>query len=412
MERIFNFSAGPARGSVMNVLIADKVSAKMVVDLKSLGFEVTTNPDISSADLHNVIGNAEILIVRSKQVTATTIDAATALSLIIRAGAGVNTIDIKRASEKGIYVSNCPGKNTDAVAELTIGLLIAADRQIPNALFDLRNGKWRKKEYGKARGLKGRTLGIIGLGNIGCAVARCAKGMGMEVIGWSRSLTSEKAQALGIGFCASPTDLASNAHAVSVHIALSKDTRGLIGSEFFGAMKKGAIFVNTARSEVVDGLALKEALRNGKIYAGLDVFENEPTTGEADFADTELASLLAAAAPHIGASTDQAEEAIAEEAVRVAKIFAETGKPANAINPRKLHVGFPLVIRHYNRIGVLANVLRELSDEGINIEEMENTIFEGEDAACCSLVLDKKPSSVLIANICNIEHIIQASAKS
>jgi len=396
----------------MKVLIADKVSSKMIEDLKGLGFEVTTMPDISPADLPGLIGGAEILIVRSKQVTASAIDAAAALSLIIRAGAGVNTIDVKRASEKGIYVANCPGKNTDAVAELAIGLLIAADRRIPDALLDLRNGKWRKKEYGKARGLKGRTLGIVGLGSIGNAVARRAKGLDMEVIGWSRSLTPEKAKALGIGFCASAAELAAKADAVSVHVALSKDTRGLIGSEFFGAMKKGAIFVNTARGEVVDGAALKEVLRSGKIRAGLDVFENEPTGGEADFADTELAGLLSAAAPHIGASTDQAEEAIADEAVRVARIFAETGKPVNAVNPRKLHVGFPLVVRHYNRVGVLANVLRELRDEGVNIEEMENTIFDGEEAACCSLVLDKLPSASLVVRIGSIEHVIQATVKS
>jgi D-3-phosphoglycerate dehydrogenase len=233
----------------------------------------------------------------------------------------------------------------------------------------------------------------------------------MEVIGWSRNLTPEKAKALGIGYCTSLSELAAKADAVSVHVALSKDTRGLIGSDFFGAMKKGAIFVNTARSEVVDGPALKEALRSGKIRAGLDVFENEPSSGEAEFGDTELAGLLSAATPHIGASTDQAEEAIAEEAVRVAKIFAETGKPVNAVNPRKLHAGFPLVVRHYNRVGVLANVLRELRDEGINIEEMENTIFEGEEAACCSLVLDKAPSGSLVARIGSIEHVIQASVK-
>ncbi len=395
----------------MKVLIADKVSAKMVEDLKGFGFEVATNPDISPTDLPEAIGSAEILIVRSKQVTAAAIDAATALSLIIRAGAGVNTIDVKRASEKGIYVANCPGKNTNAVAELVIGLLVAVDRRIPDALLDLRNGKWRKKEYGKARGLKGRTLGIIGLGNIGCTVAKYGRGLDMEVIGWSRSLTPERAKTLGIGFCASLAELAAKADAVSVHLALSKDTRGLIGGEFFGAMKQGAIFVNTARSEVIDGPALKETLRSGKIRAALDVFENEPAAGEADFADVQLASLLTAAAPHIGASTDQAEEAIAEEAVRVAKIFAETGRPVNAVNPRRLHIGFPLVVRHYNRVGVLADVLRLLRDEGINIEEMENTIFDGEKAACCSLVLDKEPSDSLVTKIDSIEYVIQASAK-
>lgn len=395
----------------MKILIADKVSANMVADLKALGGEVILSPDLSPETLPGALAGVEILIVRSTKVTAAAIEAGSSLSLIIRAGAGVNTIDIATASAKGIYVANCPGKNTDAVAELAIGLLIAADRRIPDALVDLRAGKWRKKEYGKARGLKNRTLGIVGLGSIGIAVAKRAQGMDMNVIAWSRSLTPEKAKALGIGFCATLEELADNSDAVSLHLALSKETRGLINKDFFSRLKKGALLVNTARSEVVDGEALKEALRGGNIRAGLDVFENEPSGGEAAFADTELAALLSAAAPHIGASTDQAEEAIAKETVRIAKTFLETGKPVNAVNPRKLHTGIPCIIRHYNRVGVLANVLHELRSEGINIEEMENTIFDGELAACCSLILDKTPSAPLMQRIASGADIIQAMLK-
>ena len=395
----------------MKILIADKVSAKMVADLKALGCDVVLEPDVSAEALPASLSGVEILIVRSKQVTATAIEAGASLSLIIRAGAGVNTIDIKKASEKGVYVANCPGKNTDAVAELAIGLLIAADRRIPDALIDLRAGLWRKKEYGKARGLKGRTLGIVGLGSIGRAVARRALGMEMNVIGWSRRLTPAIAKALDIGYCATLDELADSADAVSVHLAATKDTKGLLGESFFGRLKPGALFVNTARSEVVDSAALKTALAAGKLRAALDVFENEPAGGEAPFADTELAARLAAASPHIGASTDQAEEAIAEETVRVAKTFLETGKPVNAVNPRKLHNGVPLVVRHYNRVGVLANILGELRAEGINIEEMENTIFDGELAACCALILDKMPSEALMQRIGGAENVIQATLK-
>jgi D-3-phosphoglycerate dehydrogenase len=395
----------------MKILIADKVSAKMVTDLKSLGSEVVLNPDLSAETLPAALAGVEILIVRSTKVTAEAVEAGASLSLIIRAGAGVNTIDLKKASERGVYVANCPGKNTDAVAELAIGLLIAADRRIPDALVDLRAGKWRKKEYGKARGLKSRTLGIVGLGSIGCAVARRAQGLDMNVIAWSRSLTADKAKALGIGFCASLNELAEQADAVSVHLALAKDSRGLINADFFARLKKGALFINTARSEVVDVAALKDALRKGQIRAGLDVFDSEPAAAEAEFLDQELAGLLSAAGPHIGASTDQAEEAIAEETVHIARTFMQTGKPVNAVNPRKVHSGIPLVVRHYNRVGVLATVLHELRNEGINIEEMENTIFEGELAACCSLLLDKIPSESLMQRIAMGENIIQATLK-
>ncbi|WP_263771286.1 3-phosphoglycerate dehydrogenase family protein [Propionivibrio soli] len=395
----------------MKVLIADKVSSQMVADLKALGCDVTLKPELDAETLPGAVAGAEVLIVRSTQVTAACIDAGTDLSLIIRAGAGVNTIDIKRASEKGVYVANCPGKNTDAVAELAIGLMIATDRRIPDALADLRAGKWRKKEYGKARGLKGRTLGVVGLGHIGEAVACRAQGLGMKVIGWSRSLTPAKAEALDIGFCSSLNELAESADVVSLHLALSKETRGIIGSDFLARMKAGALLVNTARSEIVDLAALKEALRSGRIRAALDVFDNEPSSGEAPFADAEFAGLLAAATPHIGASTEQAEEAIAEETVRIVRTFVETGKPVNAVNPRKAHTGVPLVVRHYNRVGVLAGVLHELRNEGINIEEMDNTIFEGEQAACCSLVLDRRPSDSLLQRIASGENVIQAVLK-
>lgn len=395
----------------MRILIADKVSAVMTADLRALGCDVVVNPDLSAETLPDAIPGVDILIVRSTRVTEGTIEAGTVLSLIVRAGAGVNTIDIGKASEKGIYVANCPGKNTDAVAELVIGLLIAADRRIPDALSDLRAGRWRKKEYGKARGLKGRVLGIIGLGSIGCAVARRAQGLEMRVIGWSRNLTPEKAKNLGVGYCASLDELAEHADAVSLHLALTQETRGLIGSGFFARMKAGALFINTARSEVVEQGAILDALRGGRIRAALDVFDEEPSSGEAEFRDKELATLLLAATPHIGASTDQAEEAIAEETVRVVRTFLETGKPANAVNPRKLHSGIPLVIRHYNRVGVLANVLHELRNEGINIEEMDNTIFEGEFAASCSLVLDKIPSESLMDRIASSGDIIQVMLK-
>ncbi|MDR2614290.1 MAG: hydroxyacid dehydrogenase, partial [Candidatus Accumulibacter sp.] len=242
-------------------------------------------------------------------------------------------------------------------------------------------------------------------------VARRALGLEMNVVGWSRRLTPARAKALAIGYSPTLDELADVADAVSVHLALSNDTRGLLDGAFFARLKKGCLFVNTARGEVVDGAAFGEALAAGKIRAALDVFADEPAGGEAPFADVELAGRLAAASPHIGASTDQAEEAIATETVRVVKTFLETGRPANAVNPRKLHSGVPMVVRHYNRVGVLAGVLGELRAEGINIEEMENTIFEGELAASCALVLDKAPSETLMRRIAGSEHVIQAALK-
>jgi D-3-phosphoglycerate dehydrogenase / 2-oxoglutarate reductase len=393
----------------MKIFIADKLSPGTVAALEQLDADVTVDPDIKENALAQVLADTEVLIVRSKRVQAAAIAAAPQLSLIIRAGAGVNTIDLPEASRRGIFVANCPGRNTDAVAELVIGLLVAADRRIADATADLRAGRWRKKEYGRAAGLKGRTLGIIGLGAIGTAVARRAQGLEMKVIAWSRHLTPARAAALGIGCCATLLEVAQRADAVTVHVAAGKDTAQLIGPEFFGRMKPAAIFLNTSRGEVVDAAALKDAIREKKLRVGLDVFAGEPAGGEAEFPDRELAALVTAT-PHIGASTEQAEEAIAEEVVRIVKEYGETGKPANTVNLRARSTAITnLVVRHYNRVGVLAGILDELRNEGVNIEEMENMIFDGGLTASCALRLDDRPSATLLAKTRANPNVIQAS---
>lgn len=396
----------------MNVLIADKLSKTAVSALEAMGHAVVCNPDLKAEDLPAAIGDAEVLIVRSTKVIAATIEAGKNLSLIIRAGAGVNTIDLAKASELGIHVTNCPGKNTEAVAELAIGLLIAADRRIANATADLRAGKWRKKEYGKAAGLKGRTLGILGVGSIGKAVIRRARALEMNVIAWSRSLTPEAAEELGVGFCATAEDVAKAADAISLHLAAKPETKQMINAAFLGLMKPGAILVNTARGEIVDWAALKEAAAAKKLRVASDLFEKEPAGGEAPFEDTATADWMAACTPHVGASTDQASEAIAAEAVRIVKVFQETGNPPNVVNIRKkTSAVINLVVRHYNKVGVIAGVLDILRAAQINIEEMENLIFEGGHAACCTLKLDEKPAEEVIAKISAGEHVITAALK-
>lgn len=316
----------------MKVLIADKLSPKAVSELQKMGCDVTMNPDLSADDLPGVISDAEILIVRSTKVTAATIDSSANLSLIIRAGAGVNTIDIKEASKKGIHVSNTPGKNTDAVAELAIGHMIAADRRIVAANRDLADGQWKKKEYQKAAGLKGRTLGILGFGAIGTAVAKRAMGMEMQVIAWDIAPDApERAAKLNMDYCADMNEVVQKADALSLHIPSTPATKHMVNAKFLAQMKDGAILINCARGEVVDTAALKEAIKTKGIRAGLDVYENEPTGGIDDFQDTELAQ-LANCTPHIGASTDQAAEAVASEVIHIVNTFRDTGVPANSVN--------------------------------------------------------------------------------
>ena len=392
----------------MNILIADKLSSKAVDDLRALGAEIRLEASLSAEDLPGAVGNADILVVRSTKVSAAAVDAGKNLSLIIRAGAGVNTIDLKHASERGIHVANCPGKNADAVAELTMGLIVAADRRIVFQTEELRAGKWNKKEYGKARGLKGRTLAVVGYGSIGRGVAERAKAFGMSVKAWSRSLTEQRAEAEGIGFCAEPRDAAAGADAVSIHAAFAENTQGLVDADFLNAMKDGAILVNTSRGELVDQKALAEAIERKGIKAALDVYEGEPGAGDSRFPHTRLAGMITGT-HHVGASTDQAAEAIAAETVRIVKTYMETGKPANPVNAQgKSSAPFGLVVRHYNRVGVLAGVLDILREAGINVEDMENTIFSGGTAAVCTMKIDDEPGESVLAKIRGAADVIQA----
>jgi len=395
---------------IMNILIADKLAASTIKALEALKCQVTSNPDLSEETLPGAIGDHEILVVRSTKVSAKTIEAGKRLSLIIRAGAGVNTIDLNAASRRGIHVTNCPGKNTEAVAELAIGLLIAADRRIPQATTDLQKGEWKKGEYGKSRGLKGRTLGVIGLGSIGRSVIARARALEMKILAWSRSLTPEQAEALGVDYAATPMIVAEQSDAITVHVAYTKaETHHLVNAAFLGRMKPGAILVNTSRGEVVEPAALKTAIREKGLRVGLDVFENEPKGNKDVFADVELAQ-LAVCTPHIGASTDQASEAIADECVRIVKSYIDTGMPLNVVNVRTRPVTtHGMVVRHFNRVGVLASVLDALKADGINIEEMQNIIFEQGIAANCSLRLDKAPSAIVIATLTRNPDIIQIS---
>jgi D-3-phosphoglycerate dehydrogenase len=362
---------------------------------------VTYQPGLKEDALAEAVARLrpDVLVVRSTKVTEAIL-AAGALKLVVRAGAGYNTIDVAAASRRGIYVSNCPGKNSVAVAELAFALILALDRRIADNVAALRQGQWNKAEFSNARGLLGRTLGLIGLGRIGREMIPRAKAFGMPVVAWSRGLTPETARELGIDHQASPIDVARAADIVSVHVAANSQTRGLIDANFFDAMRHGAYFINTSRAEVVDQVALGWAVRSNGVRAGLDVFANEPSGGTGDFADDIVKLHGVIGTHHIGASTDQAQEAIAGETVRIVRTFQETGKVPNVVNIAKATPAtYALVVRHLDRPGVLASVLDLISAARINVQEMENIVFDGAQAAVARINLETPPASDLLDRI-------------
>jgi D-3-phosphoglycerate dehydrogenase len=385
----------------MLVLIADKFEQSGREGLQAVGCEVSFQPDLKDEALVEAIRsqNPDVLVVRGTKVTEPML-AAGQIKLVVRAGAGYNTIDVAAASRRGIYVSNCPGKNSIAVAELAFALILALDRRIADNVITLRRGEWNKKEFSKARGLFGRRLGLVGVGKIGQEMIPRARAFGMPVIAWSRSLTPERAIALGVEYKATPLEVAREADIVSVHVALNSDTKGFLGTEFFNAMGEGAYFINTARGEVVDQSALVQAMKTRGIRAGLDVYAGEPTSGASPFTDEIAKEENLYGTHHIGASTDQAQEAIAAETVRIVREFKETGKVPNVINlARQTPATYRLVVRHLDRPGVLATVLEAIKSEHINVQEMENIVFEGAEAAVARINLDNAPSQELLKRL-------------
>jgi D-3-phosphoglycerate dehydrogenase / 2-oxoglutarate reductase len=386
----------------MKVLVADKFEKVGIDGLKDIGCTVISEPDVKAEALPALITSIDpnILIVRSKKVNGDALRAGTALSLVIRAGAGIDTIDVAAASDLGVFVSNCPGKNSIAVAELVMGLLLACDRRIPDQVAELRRGKWNKAEYAKARGLYGRTLGIVGLGQIGREVARRALAFGMQVVAWSRSLTQDEADGLGIRYAQTPLEVARLADAVTVNVAANAETRHLVNAEFFAAMQSGAYLVNTSRGSVVDEAALARAVRERHIRAGLDVFQNEPSGGTGDFASPTAALPGVYGTHHVGASTDQAQVAIAHEVIRIVQSFQATGEVPNVVNRlAKSSATHVLTIRHRNRPGVLAHVFGVLAGASINVEEVENIIYHGAHATLARIHLDGQPSPTALSRI-------------
>jgi D-3-phosphoglycerate dehydrogenase len=389
----------------MKVLVANKFEQSGIDGLKAAGCDVLYQPDLKDAALGAAIrdSGADVLVVRGTPVTGPMLEGG-ALSLIVRAGAGYNTIDVATASRRGIYVSNCPGKNAIAVAELTFALILALDRRIPDSAAELRAGRWNKKEYSKARGLYGRTLGLLGFGNIGREVAIRALAFGMPVVVWSRRFAEGKQRpedtGLPIEGVMSPLDVADRADVLSVHLALTPETRGLVGDEIFRRLRPGSYFVNTARGEVVDQAALERAVRERGIRAGLDVFAGEPASATAEFTAPIVQLPVVYGTPHVGGSTDQAQEAIAAEAVHVIATFKATGKVPNVVNlAKKTPATHRLIVRHRDRPGVLAHVFDGLRSGGINVQETENVIFEGAEAAVARINVDACPPADLLGAI-------------
>jgi D-3-phosphoglycerate dehydrogenase len=309
----------------IRVLIADDMSKKAVEILTAAGFQVDVKTGMKPEELAAVVGEYHGLGVRSaSKVTAAVLASPGKLKIIGRAGVGVDNIDVKVATDKGILVINTPQGNAAAAAELAIGLIFALARKIPQAAGLMRQGVWEKKKFMGVE-LAGKTLGVVGLGNIGRQAAERGVGLKMNVIGFDpfppKSLPAGVKQ---VSF----DELVAKSDFITLHVPLNADTKGLFGAATIAKMKKGACLVNCARGGVADEGAVLEALKSGQLGgAALDVFAKEPPDPSPLFEQENLIAL-----PHLGASTKEAQEKVAVELAEVFVGFLKDGVVKNAVN--------------------------------------------------------------------------------
>lgn len=309
------------------ILVCDPIAEDGVETLRQFGAHVDVRTGLSPEELRTVVNGYQALIVRSEtKITRDIINAAPSLQVIGRAGVGVDNIDIDAATEKGVVVVNAPTGNIISAAEHAIALMLALARRIPEADASLRSGKWERSRFIGLE-VRGKTLGVIGLGQVGSEVARRAKGLEMRVIAFDPFVPEERARVLGVELVTKDR-LLQEADFVTIHTILTEGTRKLLGEAELRAMKPTARVINTARGGIIDEVALEKALREGWIAgAALDVFEKEPITLHPLFQSNRVV-----VTPHLGASTAEAQERVAVD-VAEQVIAILQGQPARyAVN--------------------------------------------------------------------------------
>jgi D-3-phosphoglycerate dehydrogenase len=312
----------------MKVLVADSIAREGMAEFGRFPqLELVVKTGLAPADLVAALGDAVGLVVRSAtQASRQVIAAGKALKVIGRAGAGVDNIDVAAATERGILVLNTPGGNAEAAAELAIGLMFALARDLPRADATMKAGTWEKKGFSGSE-LRGKTLGLIGVGNVGGAVARMARGLGMTVVAFDPYAKADAAALLGVRLAVLDEVLAASDF-ISVHAPRTEETRGLLDARAFAKMKTGVFAVNCARGGIVVENDLVAALDAGKVRgAGVDVFDEEPP---ADWTLAKHPKVIAT--PHLGATTAEAQVNVSVMIARQIGAYLTRGEVINAVN--------------------------------------------------------------------------------
>ncbi len=398
----------------MKILVADAFSPDGIAEMKKSN-DVTYEPKVVGPEFVKTMGAVQpvVLVVRSKKVTKEAIDANPKLEMVIRAGAGYDTIDVDYCSKKGIYVCNCPGKNSVAVAELAMGLMISIDRRLPENNQLLKEGKWEKGMFADCIGLKGRTVGLLGIGNVGKEVCKRSLAFGMKVVAWDAFISAADIAAMGATKVETAQELAKESDIISVHVPAVKETIKMINKDFLKLLKPNAVLINTARANLVVEEDLIERLNTVKgFWYGSDVFGGEPAEKKAAF-DNKLAKHpKVVGTHHIGASTIEAETAIGVEAVRMVKEYAATKKVNNCVNmAMDVKATHCITVKYMSTVGTLAGILAPFTEHKLKIEELHNEVFKDRHACVAGVHFtgDVAKKEDLVAAIAKVAGVLDTT---
>ena len=397
----------------MKILVACELPDAALEQLRGLAAEVAYQPQASATDLRDRLADAGVLVVGNTRVAPEVLARAKALQMIVHAGRGPGGIAVEDASTAGIFVTHCPDKHAEAVAELTLGLIIALDRRIVDHTVALREGRWNRGELADGRGLAGRTLGVLGYGAVGRLVARRARAFDMRVVAWSSRSPGEAPPEPDVEFCNWPRELARLSDIVTVHAGDEDETETLVDAAFLQSLPEGAYLVHVGHPGAVDELALATAIEQRHLRVALDVFRSEPA-GDSGRFRCHLCDLPAViGTQHIGALTEQARRATADEVVRIVQSFVVSGEVLNCLNLcDRSPATWQLVLRVRDQVGVMAAILEAIRADGINAQEISSRVFTGVKAAWCTIALDERPSTEALDSIRALPQVLHLELRA
>jgi len=396
----------------VKILVACELPQSALDELAPLASELCYRPNLTAYQLRDCLADVGILVVGAVRVSPEAIAAGRALQMIVHAGCGPGEIAVERASTAGVFVTHCPDQHAQAVAELTLGLILALDRRIVENTIALKDGRWIRSELADARGLAGRTIGIMGYGAIGRSVARLAQAFQMRVLTWSPRLMPPDMPEPLVEACSRPRDLARQSDVVTLH-ADESEPELIVDAAFLEAMGDGAYLVSLGPLAAVDEEALFRAVERGRLRLALDV--SGPRAG----ADSTRFRCRLCDLPgvigtqHMGALTEQARQATAREVVRIVRSFVVCGEVLNCLNLcERSPATWQLVLRVRDQMGVMAAVMDAIRADGVNAQEITSKVFTGAKAVWCAIALDERPSAEALASIRNLPDVLHLELRA